>query len=266
MLQVRLLGQFDVRANGKRIVIHSRKAQALFAYLALTVGQTHRRERVLGILWAELSEAEARHHLRQELWRIRQALTEHNLNADEIILADEFTCAMNGEAELWLDTREFERELSENQSLADLITKASLYRGELLPGFYEDWIAPERERFNALFEATMCDLLNQLVEAEHWHSVIEWAENWIALSQSPEPAFCALMLAYRALHDPSKIFVTFARCRTALQEFGVTPSDETTALYTRLVESSHPTAIGSVRTILKRHRENINSNAHAPKH
>ena len=41
--QIRLLGQFDVRFDGKRIVIASRSGQSLLAYLALTAGPPTRR-------------------------------------------------------------------------------------------------------------------------------------------------------------------------------------------------------------------------------
>ena len=51
MLQIRLLGQFDVRLDGKRIVISSRAGQSLLAYLAMTAGTSHRREKLAGTLW-----------------------------------------------------------------------------------------------------------------------------------------------------------------------------------------------------------------------
>ncbi len=38
MLPVRLLGQFDTRADGKHITLPSRAAQSLFAFLILTGG------------------------------------------------------------------------------------------------------------------------------------------------------------------------------------------------------------------------------------
>ena len=50
MLQVRLLGQFDVRVDSKRVVISSRAGQSLLAYLLLTAGVAHRRERLAGRL------------------------------------------------------------------------------------------------------------------------------------------------------------------------------------------------------------------------
>ncbi len=74
MLQVRLLGQFDVRADGKRVVIPSRAGQSLFAYLLLSAGTAHRRERLAGLLWPDTSDDNARRNLRQELWRVRKAI------------------------------------------------------------------------------------------------------------------------------------------------------------------------------------------------
>jgi DNA-binding SARP family transcriptional activator len=49
MLEVRLLGRFDVRRDGKTIAITSRPAQSLFAYLILNEGSAHRREKLAGV-------------------------------------------------------------------------------------------------------------------------------------------------------------------------------------------------------------------------
>ena len=81
MLQIRLLGQFDIRLDGKRIVISSRAGQSLMAYLAMTAGTSHRREKLAGTLWPNSSEENARKNLRQELWRIRKALAGKNVEA-----------------------------------------------------------------------------------------------------------------------------------------------------------------------------------------
>src|SRR5688500_44761 len=60
MLQIRLLGQFDVRIDGKRILIPSRAGQSLLAYLLLTAGTPHRREKLAGILWPDFADDTAR--------------------------------------------------------------------------------------------------------------------------------------------------------------------------------------------------------------
>jgi hypothetical protein len=62
MLQIRLLGQCDVRLDGKRVLIPSRAGQSLFAYLALTSGTAHRREKLAGTFWPDTSDDLARKH------------------------------------------------------------------------------------------------------------------------------------------------------------------------------------------------------------
>ena len=56
MLELRLLGQFDVRLGEVSISIPSRPAQSLLAYLALTAGTAHRRERLAGMLWPDVED------------------------------------------------------------------------------------------------------------------------------------------------------------------------------------------------------------------
>src|SRR4026207_1976054 len=103
MLQIRLLGQFDVRLDGKRILIPSRAGQSIFAYLALTAGTAHRREKLAGIFWPETSDENARKNLRQELWRIRKSILAQQSIEVDYLLADEFTLNFNREAPFWLD-------------------------------------------------------------------------------------------------------------------------------------------------------------------
>jgi len=67
MLEVRLLGRFDVRHDGKAIAITSRPAQSLFAYLILSAGTAHRREKLAGLLWPDSLEETARDNLRHAL-------------------------------------------------------------------------------------------------------------------------------------------------------------------------------------------------------
>ncbi len=56
MLEVRALGAFEVKRDGKPVAISSRPAQGLFAYLVLTAGTSHRREKLAGLLWPDSTE------------------------------------------------------------------------------------------------------------------------------------------------------------------------------------------------------------------
>jgi WD40 repeat protein/class 3 adenylate cyclase len=236
MLQVRLLGQFDIRVDGKRVTIPSRAGQSLLAYLMLTVGTAHRREKLAGILWPDTTDENARKNLRQELWRIRKAISTGQPAEKEYLLADEITLTFNRESEYWLDVSQIERP---DLDLQSLIVNLSLYQGELLPGFYDEWVAIERERIQAIFESKMEQLLEQLIAAERWIAVQEWGERWLSLSGVREPAYRALMLASGVRGDMAKVASLYQRCTAELLEnIGVEPSAETRGLYDGLLKGA----------------------------
>ncbi len=107
MLEVRLLGTFEVKHQKKPISISSRPAQSLFAYLILSAGTSHRREKLAGMLWPDSLEETARDNLRHALWRIRKVLP--SKPKAEYLLADDLTIAFNASAEYWLDAAELEK-------------------------------------------------------------------------------------------------------------------------------------------------------------
>src|SRR6266508_2812711 len=244
MLQIRLLGQFDLYLDKQRVTIPSRIVQSLFAYLALSAGTAHRREKLAGMFWPDTTDETARKYLRQELWRIRKAFASPQKNAEDYLLADEYTITFNRSSDYWLDVNQVERP---ELDLESLTRNLSFYHGELLPGFYEDWVILERERLQSIFDTRMGQLLEQLITSERWTAVQEQAERWLTLGKTPEPAFRALMLAYGAHGDMTKVSSIYQRCIAALDEqFGIEPSAETRALYDGLLKgtrvSSRPAA------------------------
>ena len=50
----------------------------------------------------------------------------------------------------------------DGDTLQEQLDNLAVYRGELLPGFYDDWVTHERERLEALFEHKMQRLLDRL--------------------------------------------------------------------------------------------------------
>ena len=231
MLEIRLLGQFSVQLDGVTVELTARPAQSLFAYLLLNpVAQ--RRERLAGLLWPDSREANARRNLRQALWQIRRALGER---ADAILLVDEITLAFNIESPYWLDVERIAQTPAEPAGADELMREVAVYGGELLPGFYDEWVQLERERVQAHFERKLTLLLERLVAASRWAEVLYWGERWIALGYTPEPAYRALMMAHAGLGDQSNVADVYRRCVEALaRDLGVEPSPQTRTLYEQL--------------------------------
>jgi predicted ATPase/DNA-binding SARP family transcriptional activator len=227
MLEVRLIGKFEIQSDGQPVILASRAGQSLFAYLILTAGTVHRREKLAGMLWPDESEGKARSYLRNELWRIRKVLPQ-NTNI-QYLLADNLTVGFNPAADYWLDAVGL-KDLSDNPSTDELIQVLSHYQGDLLPGFYEDWVVLEREHLLVHFEQKIACLLEVLEKEQRWQEILEWAEHWISFGQAPEVAYRALMVAYDAQGDHAKVAATYERCKQALSQLALEPSEETRTL------------------------------------
>jgi len=181
----------------------------------------------------------ARSNLRHALWRIRKTI-ESDHHAAPYLLTDELAVSFNAGADFWLDTAI----LTHNgESLQDQLSALAVYRGELLPGFYDDWATLERERLESVFQHKMQRLLDRLVEERRWPDVLEWSERWVALGHAPEPGYRALMLAHAELGNRARVAQVYQRCREALfNDLGVEPSATTRRLYERLrQDESEPT-------------------------
>lgn len=230
MLKVRLLGTFEVKYK-KVINIASRPAQSLFAYLIINAGTAHRREKLAGMLWSDSLEETVRDNLHHALWRLRKSL--ESGSSSRFLYADDLTISFKESSDYWLDAAELEK-LSENASADELITVLSQYQGELLPGFYDEWVVSEREHLSSIFEPHMARLMPLLETGRRWLEILDWAERWVKLGQKPEPAYRALMSAHAAKGDMSKVAASYERCVKSLREFGMEPSEQTKELYKNL--------------------------------
>jgi predicted ATPase/DNA-binding SARP family transcriptional activator len=235
VLEIRLLGQFDLRRNGAPVEIPSRSAQSLLAYLVLNTGIAHRREKLAGLLWPDAAEPNARSYLRKALWQARKSMAAGTHGGEEYLLADDISISFNPNADYWLDADAVRGKPTEAMPVVEQIEAVSAYQGELLPGFYEEWVTLERERLRAVFEQKMQVLLGRLVEQGQWAETLDWGERWIALGSTPEPAYRALMVAHAALGDNAKVATTYERCvQTLWEELGVEPSEQTKVLFEQI--------------------------------
>jgi DNA-binding SARP family transcriptional activator len=251
MLDVAMLGQFDVQLDEEPVDLTSRPLQLLLAYLMLNAGQTLPREKIAGVLWPESLESTARKNLRNYVWRLRKAIGEDYLSADRNTVTFDATAAYR------LDVETLE-EAAGADSTEALIEAVSAYRGELLPGHYDDWVQRERERLRAVFERRMQTLLDRLTAEARWSDLVTWSEHWLAFGQTPEPAYRSLMMGHAGLGDLAGTAKAYQRCEQALEEeLRVAPSQETQALYRQLEAGGIRAIVGYQRTV---------SMAEEPKH
>ncbi|MBU8545694.1 MULTISPECIES: BTAD domain-containing putative transcriptional regulator [Roseomonadaceae] len=85
-LAINLLGGFRLLADGQEIRLRNRKARAVLACLGLAPSGEETRERLVGLLWSESSEAKGRASLRQVVHELRDALPPGALAAERLSL------------------------------------------------------------------------------------------------------------------------------------------------------------------------------------
>src|SRR5438046_769588 len=157
-LHIQLLGGF--RLYVADIPVSTRdhpRIQALLAYLALHRDRPQPRQHLAFLLWPDSTEAQARSNLRSLLHRLRQALPD----ADRFLHTDAQSVQWRADAPWTLDVADFEHALIQADQAANAgdqlhlrmaLTKAvDRYAGDLLLGWYEDWVLLERERVRQLF-------------------------------------------------------------------------------------------------------------------
>ncbi|MFN0186873.1 MAG: ATP-binding protein [Aquabacterium sp.] len=145
--RVWLLGTLEVELGPQRLQrLPSRAVAALLARLSLYPQRLHPREELIELLWPGVELDAGRNRLRQALSVLRGLL--QTPASGQIIEADRVGVRVVAGA-LDCDVVRFEALARAGRSAEAL----ALYRGELMPGHYDDWIAHERMRLSALAES-----------------------------------------------------------------------------------------------------------------
>ena len=110
------------------------------------------------------------------------------------------------------------------------------YRGDLLPGIYDDWLEPHRERLRRTFVEALAHLADRLEERREYREAMAVTRRLIAVDALDERAYRGLIRLAAAAGDRSAGLHAYHACATVLNdELGVSPSRETQAAYEALL-------------------------------
>ena len=161
-LAIQLLGEFHITYNGQPIEgFGTARLQSILAFLLLHHDVPQPRRRMAFLLWPDSSETNARNNLRQLIYQLRQTLPD----PDRFLTGDANSICWKLDNDQTVDVAVLEQALeqanaAEKQQNFDLqccaleITAQS-FHGLLLPGCYDEWIVPERERIQTLTVAAL---------------------------------------------------------------------------------------------------------------
>ena len=238
-LSLKTFGAFSLRdERGTEVSLRTRKTRALLAYLAINADRPQPRERLMGLLWSDHGEQQARQNLNDALKSIRRLSKD---SAPALIDSDREQVTLHSDA-LESDVARFNA-LAEAQPDA----AAALYEGPFLDGLsvpdptFEDWLRVTRSGF----EERTCEALGRAADdaaaAGNLPTAINLARRLLALDPLREEAHRHLMkLLYRNGDRPAAL-LQYRICSDLLEnELQIGPDTATKALFDEIRQESSP--------------------------
>lgn len=244
-LQIQLLGDLRLTCGNKPITsISSPRLQALLAFLLLHREAAQSRQHLAFLFWPDSSEINARNNFRQLLFDLRHALPDFDSFCD----SDAATIQWCADSPFTLDVDELEKTFAEaeravrgqdeTRAQTALEQAVTLYRGDLLPSCYDDWITAPREHLRQTFIAALEKLVHLLEDRRDYAAAIRHAQRLLQQDPLHEATYQQLMRLHARSGDRAGVARIYQTCVTVLdRELGVSPSDETQQVYKALLSS-----------------------------
>jgi DNA-binding SARP family transcriptional activator len=243
-LTVRLLGKPVVQLASETLKgLHSSKVQELFCYLLLNRDRSHTREGLATLLWSDASPDSSRKYLRQALWQLHRAFTsEANHAKCRLFVSENDSVRLEPPSSFWLDVDVFEKVALEVQGVpgealdagraGQLAGAVTLYRGDLLQGWYFDWCICERERFQSMYLTMLDKLMGYAEVSGEYEKGLACGEQILKYDRARERTHQRMMRLQCLGGDRAAALRQFQRCSISLdEELGVRPSRRTLEIY-----------------------------------
>lgn len=248
---VRLFGGLEVVAPRGPVTDRDwgkRKARLLFAMLASRAGTDVPRGEVIEYLWPDMDEERALNNFYVVWSAMKRSISPESIRETPCPFVEHVhgVCRVV-QGRVVSDLDHFNEALSRARNartagdtdteLAALSSIADLYRGEVLPGdVYDDWFAPLRERYRHDFEDAMLRAAHIFEDRGEPHEGLSMIRRATAYDPWREDLYQAALRMQIAAGQRSAAIETYFSCRNRLvEDLGIDPSRETTALYEQVL-------------------------------
>jgi DNA-binding SARP family transcriptional activator len=229
-LSIRLFGQLDIRLGDRPFAFSTpRKSLEVLAYLLLNRTAPVSREHLAFTLYPDDQESSARAKLRATLNDMPKLLPPPF--ARYVTVDSEKVC-WNNEASLWLDIDAFALAAAQPGSAAAAI---EVYRGDLLPRIYDEWIEHPRETFRNTYLRCLDSAISSARANADFAGAIEAARAILAIDPWREDIVrCIVAIRYEGGDRAGALTEYDTFVRRLRTEMHAEPMTETTALVERI--------------------------------
>lgn len=252
VLKVTLFGGMKVRTNQARTNLKlTRSSKLLLAYLLLERHRMHSRDALAGLFWGDYNQSRARRCLNTALWRLRQAIERGKKNQNAYLMVSHTgEVGFNQESDYWLDVAVFEEcvnrvklkpiERVHQHEVEELETKIQLYISDLLDGVYTDWAIRAREYESLLHLDGLAYLMKYYKHHAAFLRSLEFGLKILDIDPLREEIHREMMHLYMETGQRALAIRQYEICHQTLStELGISPMEETQALFAQILEQSN---------------------------
>lgn len=247
-LEICLLGGFRLVHNGQLVTeINQVRQQSLLAYLILHAHAPQSRQHLAYLFWPDSTERQAHTNLRYFLHHLRRSFPD----IEQYLQITNKTLHWHPTLPFRLDVAKFEALVGQAKHAQDradqraaLEQAIALYRGDLLPACYDEWIVPIREQLSQHYIETLERLIDLLEELGEFRRATEYATRLLNYDPMREVSYRRLMQLHALTGDRASALRVYHDCASMLErELGVEPGPDTRAVYERILNTPSPQAM-----------------------
>lgn len=240
-ITVKLLGDFSVFLDEKRILFQYKKVEALFIYMIIKKHAT--RDELSNILWSDKEEGIAKKNLRNAIYTLKKSFA----GSQELLIVENAVISINPEIAISTDVEYFLKDASEIES----------YQGDFLRNYeikaadaYESWVIEVRESL----KKTYLERLRKAIEIEekngNFDKVEKYCELVIENDEFDENTYRILMKCYKNQGKFSKSLKLYDQLSELLEkELSITPELETEKVLADILKEVNPSQINQKKNV-----------------
>jgi DNA-binding SARP family transcriptional activator len=239
-LTLNLLHDFELCRAGQ-LVTMSPSAQRLVSFVALQ-DRPVRRAQVSSALWMDASEDRASASLRSTLWRIPAP------DGVDVVTASNTHVWLNPHIEV-----DYRRTIADahgvfdgpTETMIDVARELRSYGEDLLPGWYDDWVVMERERFRQLRLHALDRLGTVLCDRGRYSDAMQLglaALHSEPLHESAYRLIVRIHIEQGNVAEAVRVYRNYER--TLAAELGAVPSKAMRAMVSACFDRSPPSLVG----------------------
>lgn len=250
-LNVKVLGPVDIFRDATKPFAAdawtTRRARDIFCYIATSKHRRVAKDILIEAFWPDEDPATVEKNFHPTISHIRKALNSRQAFKQNFLVFRDGAYQLNPEMSYAIDCEEFERsvvdaETAKREKDADRL-RVSLeaafesYRGEFMPGVYDEWAEERRGYYSEQFARVLSALAKQAVAEKRWAAALKFAGEILRDDPYREDIHRLIMKTLAAQGKPAAVKDQFENLSELLKkDLGITPAPETRKVFQELMK------------------------------